>query len=323
MSTDTSQSALRRSCQSVQPPEGSTSRAERRTRWVVVITAGMMIAELVVGTVTKSLALVADGWHMATHAGALGLAALAYWYARTRAREAMFSFGTGKVYALTGFTNAVVLLLVALAMMAEGVTRLISPEKVNFAEAIPIAVLGLVVNLGSFFLLHPGEHAHDHAHHAHHAHDHAHGDHHDVNLKAAYMHVLADAFTSVTAIVALMGGRYFGWVFLDPAMAIVGSVVILKWGVGLVRQSSRQLLDIAPSLELERTIRAQLESLGTDVRDLHVWELGPGRRGCIVSICTTNSVRLDEVRNAILAAAPIDHLTVEIEHLVPESLASF
>lgn len=313
------------SCQTVNPV--ATSRAERRTRWVVAITAGMMIAELVVGTLTKSLALVADGWHMATHAGALGLAALAYWYARTRAHEASFAFGTGKVYALTGFTNAVVLLLVAVAMMTEGVARLLSPEKVNFAEAIPVAVLGLLVNLGSYFILHPGEHDHDHGHahgHAHgHGHAHAPGEHHDVNLKAAYMHVLADALTSITAIAALLGGKIFGWVWLDPAMAILGSAVILKWGVGLVRQSSRQLLDIAPSPELEKTIRKRLEQLGSDVRDLHVWELGPNRRGCIVSICTTGTLALDEVRTAILEAAPIDHLTVEIEHIVPESQAAF
>jgi cation diffusion facilitator family transporter len=311
-----------RSCHTVECAPTESTKAERRTRWVVGLTATMMVAELIVGTLTKSLALVADGWHMATHAGALGLAALAYWYARTRAREATFTFGTGKVFALTGFTNAVVLLLVALAMLTEGVIRLFRPENVRFDEALPVAIIGFVVNILSFFLLHPGG---THEHHDH-SHDHAHGpDHgHDVNLRAAYLHVAADALTSLTAIGALLGGRIFGWVWLDPAMAILGSVVILRWGVGLVRQSGRQLLDVVPSPELEKTIRKQLEDLGeAEIRDLHVWEMGPGRRGCIVSILTTDPRPLDEYRTAILTAGPIEHLTVEIDHVVRESLASF
>lgn len=313
-----------RSCHNAELPPPSTTKAEQRTRWVVGLTASMMIAELIVGTLTKSLALVADGWHMATHAGALGLAAIAYWYARTRASEASFTFGTGKVYALTGFTNAIVLILVALAMLTEGVIRLFKPEVVRFDEALPVAVIGFVVNLLSFFLLHPGDaaaHAHEHGH----AHPHgAHGHEHDVNLRAAYMHVAADAVTSLTAIAALLGGRYFGWVWLDPAMAILGSLIILKWGVGLVRQSTRQLLDVVPSPEVEKTIREKLSALGdAEIRDLHVWELEPGRRGCIVSILTSDPRPLDEYRTAILTAAPIEHLTVEIDHLAPTSRASF
>jgi cation diffusion facilitator family transporter len=312
-----------RSCHKVDvaPVTTEATRVERRTRWVVLLTAAMMIAELIVGTLTKSLALVADGWHMATHAGALGLAAVAYWYARTRAREASFTFGTGKVYALTGFTNAIVLLLVAVAMLTEGVTRLFRPENVRFDEALPVAVIGFVVNIVSFFLLHPGG-SHDHGHDHGHAHDHGHE--HDVNLRAAYMHVAADALTSLTAIGALLGGRYFGWVWLDPAMAILGSVIILKWGVGLVRQSTRQLLDVVPSPEVEQTIRAKLNELGeADIRDLHVWEMEPGRRGCIVSIMTSDPRPLEDYRTAILTAAPIEHLTVEIDHVVPASRASF
>lgn len=312
-----------RSCHTADcaPVTSEATRVERRTRWVVGLTASMMIAELIVGTLTKSLALVADGWHMATHAGALGLAAVAYWYARTRAREASFTFGTGKVYALTGFTNAVVLLLVAVAMLTEGVTRLFRPEQVRFDEALPVAVVGFLVNIVSFFLLHPGG-AHDHG--PGHAHEHAHGHEHDVNLRAAYMHVAADALTSLTAIGALLGGRYFGWVWLDPAMAILGSVIILKWGVGLVRQSTRQLLDVVPSPEVEKTIREKLNALGdAEIRDLHVWELEPGRRGCIVSILTSDPRPLDDYRAAILTAAPIEHLTVEIDHVSPASRASF
>lgn len=314
-----------RSCHHAEAPvvETTTTRAEKRTRWVVGLTAVMMVAELIVGTMTKSLSLVADGWHMATHAGALGLAAIAYWYARTRANTGTFSFGTGKVYALTGFTNAVVLLLVALAMMTEGVSRLFHPEQVRFAEALPVAVVGFLVNIVSFVLLHPGgDHGHDHDH----AHPHAQGPghDHDVNLKAAYLHVAADALTSLTAIGALLGGRYLGWVWLDPAMAILGSVVILKWGVGLIRQSTRQLLDVTPGPEVEKTIRAKLEALGdAEIRDLHVWELEPGRRGCIVSILTSSPRPLGDYRTAILQAGPIDHLTVEIDHVAAESRAGF
>jgi cation diffusion facilitator family transporter len=334
-------SAPNRACSATSQPPAAIGHAERRTRWVVGLTAVMMVAELVVGTITKSLSLVADGWHMATHAGALGLAALAYWYARTRASEASFTFGTGKVFALTGFTNAIVLILVALAMLTEGVRRLVAPEQVRFDEALPVAVIGFVVNIVSFFLLHPGgqhghdhhghhDHAHhDHAHHDHHAHhahhDHAHASHeHDVNLRAAYLHVAADALTSLTAIAALLGGRYFGWVFLDPLMAILGSAVILKWGVGLVRQSGRQLLDVVSSPELEAAIRRNLEALGeVEIRDLHVWEIGPGKRGCIVALTTTEARPLEVYRGAVLEAAAIEHLTVEIDHVPAESRAAF
>lgn len=309
----------RRNCPSGSAPP-THAHAERRTRWVVALTAVTMVAELVVGTLTKSLALVADGWHMATHAGALGLAALAYWYARTRAGESSFTFGTGKVFALTGFTNAIVLILVALAMGAEGISRLLSPEDVRFDEALPVAVLGLLVNVVSFVILHPGgSHEHDHGHG--HGHGHAHE---DVNLRAAYIHVAADALTSVTAIAALLGGRYLGWVFLDPATAILGSVVILRWGVGLVRESSRQLLDAVPSPELEDKIRTRIERLGdAEIRDLHVWEIGPNRRGCIVSLITSSPRPLEDYRAAILEAASIEHLTVEIDHVAAESRSAF
>jgi cation diffusion facilitator family transporter len=212
---------------------------------------------------------------------------------------------------------------VALAMMTEGAIRLFKPEHVRFDEALPVAIIGFVVNILSFFLLHPGG-AHDHGDHSDHGHAHGENHEHDVNLRAAYLHVAADALTSLTAIGALLGGRYFGWVWLDPAMAILGSLVILKWGVGLVRLSGRQLLDVAPSPELEKTIRSKLVALGeAEIRDLHVWEMGPGRRGCIVSILTTDPRPLDDYRTAILTAAPIDHLTVEIDHVARESLASF
>jgi cation diffusion facilitator family transporter len=208
---------------------GSTEHHEARTRWVVVITAVMMVAELVIGTLTNSMALTADGWHMATHPGALGLSATAYWFARTRARESSFTFGTGKVYALAGYTSAVVLGLVAVLMVVESCRRLAHPLPIHFKEALPVAILGLLVNLASVKLLDADDHD-DHDDHE--GHGHGHGGHggQDHNLRAAYFHVLADAFTSVLAIGALVGGRYAGWTFLDPVMGIVGGLVILRWG---------------------------------------------------------------------------------------------
>jgi len=289
---------------------------ERRTRAVVLLTVVMMVAELVVGWLTGSMALLADGWHMGTHAGALGLALVAYWYARTRAGSDAFSFGTGKVYSLAGYTSGVVLALVALWMGVEAAMRLLERPPIDFGDALPVAVLGLVVNLVCAWLLGtahgPGhEHAHDHAGHDH-GHDHGH---HDHNLRAAYMHVLADAFTSVLAIVALLAGQLFGWWFLDPAMGLVGGVVILRWSVGLCRLASRQLLDVVPSTEQERTLRARLEAVD-DVRiaDLHVWEIGPGRRGCIVSLVTSTPRDTAYYRGIILEAIQVAHLTVEIHH---------
>jgi cation diffusion facilitator family transporter len=290
----------------------AAGRAERRTRVVVVLTILMMIAELVVGWITGSLALTADGWHMGTHAGALGLAVLAYWYARTRAANDAFTFGTGKVYALAGYTSGIALAAVAIWMGIEGVIRLTERPVIDFADALPVAVIGLVVNLACALLLGGGskpeaEHGHDHGH----AHGHAHG--HDHNLKAAYVHVLADALTSVLAIAALILGQTMGWWFLDPAMGLVGGAVILVWAVGLCRASSRQLLDVVPDVEHERAVRSRLEQID-DVRvaDLHVWELGPGQRSCIVSLVTSTPRDVDYYKQAILAAVPVAHLTIEI-----------
>lgn len=310
---------------------GSTEHHEARTRWVVVLTALMMVGELVVGTLTNSMALTADGWHMATHAGALGMSAAAYWFARTRARESSFTFGTGKVYALAGYTSAVVLGLVAVLMLVESCRRLAHPLPIHFVEALPVAVLGLLVNLASVKLLHHDDHGHgEHEDHEdHHSHEDPH-DHHgrgghgatDHNLRAAYFHVLADAFTSVLAIAALVGGRYAGWTFLDPAMGIVGGLVILKWGVALCRDSARQLLDVVPSKQTIDAIRARVEELDdARVADLHLWEIGPGRNGCIVSLVTAVPREAAFYRNAILAVSDLAHLTVEV-HRCPDHEAA-
>jgi cation diffusion facilitator family transporter len=300
----------------------SASTHETRTRWVVVLTAGMMIGELVMGYITNSLSLTADGWHMATHAGALGMAAFAYWFARTRSRESSFSFGTGKVHALAGYTNAIVLAIVALWMMYEAGTRLVHPVPINFGDALPVAVIGLVVNLLSMKLLHvehdhDDEHEHEHGHeHGHEDHEHGHEDHehgHDHNLRAAYVHVLADAFTSVLAILALVGGRYFGWPFLDPLMGIVGGIVISRWSYSLCRSAARQLLDVVPSVGLAKRIRSQLEAVpGTEVVDLHVWEIGPKARACLACVVTSSARSPLEYTERLRHAEGLAHVTVEV-----------
>lgn len=290
-------------------------RGERRTRVVVLVTLLMMIGELIAGYITGSLALTADGWHMATHAGALGLALFAYWFARTRASSSRFTFGTGKVYALAGYTSGVSLGVIALWMGIEAGVRLFDHPTVHFSDALPIAVLGLVVNLVCAFLLGGGHgHTHDHDHDDH-GHDH---DHHgeqltDHNLRAAYFHVLADALTSVLAIGALIGGQYAGWWWLDPSMGFVGGVLIAHWAVRLCRDAAAQLVDATPNEELVVQIEQHLKKLDdVHVADLHVWELAPGKRGCIVSLVSARPRDVDFYRKEILAVVPLAHLTVEV-----------
>ncbi len=280
--------------------------AERRTRWVVGLTLVMMVAELIAGAVSGSMALLADGAHMATHAGALALALVAYWYARTRARSEAYSFGTGKVNALAGYTSGVILGVVAIWMIVESSLRLAEHPDVAFGEALPVAAVGLVVNVISMVLLR-GEHHHDDHDHDHHDH------HHDHNLRAAYMHMLADALTSVLAIVALLAGRYAGWWFLDPAMGIVGGVLVIRWAIGLCRDASRLLLDTVPSRALADKIAKRLEAID-DVRvaDLHLWEIAPGKQGCIVSLVTAEPRDVEFYRGSILEEVAVAHLTVEV-----------
>lgn len=285
-------------------------KGESRTRVVTFVTLLMMIAELVVGTWTGSLALTADGWHMATHVGALGLSAVAYWYARTRAGETRFAFGTGKVYALAGYTSAAFLIGVAVFMAYEGVHRLLVPQSVRFAEALPVAIVGLVVNLICAWLLDvPHTHAHGHSHDDGHAHDH----HHDHNLRAAYLHVVADALTSVLAIAALLLGQYAGLAWVDPIVALVGSAVILKWGIALTSECARQLVDLHPTTKQRDAVRAALESVsGTRVADLHLWSVGPGRLVCVVAVESPTPLPLEKYREAVASAVKLSHLTVEI-----------
>jgi len=288
---------------------------ERRTKWVVALTAVMMVGELIVGWMTGSLALTADGWHMGTHVGALGLTLAAYWYARKHAGNDVFSFGTGKVYALAGYTSGIVLAIVALWMGVEGIERLVTKPPVNYGEALPIAALGLGVNVVCALLLGTGHHyGHDH-HHDGHAHEHKKPEAGsiDFNLRAAYIHIVADALTSVFAIVALSLGKWAGLWFFDPAMGLIGGIVIAWWSINLCRQASRQLLDVVSSPKHEDVVRKRLEAIDdVQVADLHVWELGPGRRSCIVSLVTAMPRELEYYRDAVLAALPVAHLTIEI-----------
>ena len=290
-------------------------RNARRTLWVVLLTAGMMVVEIVAGVLFNSMALLADGFHMATHAGALGVAAIAYAYAKKHANSRRYSFGTGKVGDLAGFASAMVLGLVALGIAVESAQRLLSPQSVAFGEATVIAVVGLLVNLASAWLLgadhhHGHGHGHDHGHHHGH-HDHSHGHdhhHHDNNLRSAYVHVLADALTSVLAIVALLGGRYLGWVWLDPVMGLVGATVIAVWSWSLMRDTASVLLDAHES-HLEEEIREFVEGPGdARITDLHVWRVGPGAHAAIVAV---KGIDGDTVRSRLHEVHEIAHLTVE------------
>ncbi|KWE71882.1 cation transporter [Burkholderia ubonensis] len=316
---------------------------ERRTWAVIGLCSVMMVAEIIGGSMFGSLALVADGLHMSTHAGAMLIAALAYTYARKHADDRRFVFGTGKLGDLAGFTSAIVLAVIALLIGYEAVSRFLSPVPIRFGEAIPIAVLGLLVNLASVWLLggdhHGHGHHHDHAHgHAHdeHAHDdasktacieHDHGDAHphaattrDHNIRSAYAHVTADAAVSVLAIVGLVLARAFGWVWMDPLAGIVGALVIANWSYGLMRDTGRILLDMESDPRFAQRVRGLIEDGGDRVTDLHAWRLGPGHMSAVVSVTTLDGSRDARFYHDLLdPVAGLSHLTVEVVH--PHSAA--
>src|SRR5438105_13347271 len=282
------------------------SHAERRTRIVIGVTAAMMIVEIVAGLMSHSMALLADGWHMSTHVIAFVITAMAYYFARTQAGNARFSFGTGKIGVLGGFTSAVVLSIVAFLMAGESVHRLFAPLEIHFNEAIGIACVGLLVNLGCAVLL-----ADRHR-------ETAGGSSHreDLNLRAAYLHVLADAFTSVLAITALTGGKFFGWAWLDPVVGVVGSGVVFSWAYTLLRDTSGILLDRTPaSSDLPDEIRRTVESDGDSlVTDLHVWQVGIGKFAAIVSVVAHEPKNSDHYRSLLREHEQLVHLTIETQH---------
>lgn len=274
---------------------------ERGVRAVLVLTAAMMVVEIIAGYATGSMGLLADGWHMATHVGAFGIASIGYVLSRRLAGHEAFGFGTGKIPTLAGYTSAIGLGFLSVFMIVEASGRLASPTAIDFAGALPVAMLGLLVNLASVWLLHDDE-------------DHEDDHHHDHNHRAAVMHVLADAMTSALAIAALCAGRYLGWTRLDPVAGIVGALVILKWAYDLCRHAALELVDVAPVSGVHARIRTRLETLD-DVRvtDLHVWPVGRGAHGCIVSLTTSLPREPAEYRAHILAACELAHLTVEVQ----------
>jgi cation diffusion facilitator family transporter len=295
-------------------------RSERRARLAAMVTAVFMVVEIVAGLVFGSMALIADGVHMATHVGALGLAAGAYWLARRHARDARFSFGSGKFGDLAAFASAIALGAAGLGVAIESIERLASPIAVDYRSALYIASIGLAVNLICAFIL-SDSHDHSHGHsHGHcmitttmHDHDHAHAD-GDHNMRAAYVHVLADAATSMLAIVALGAGLVYGVRWLDPLVGLVGAGVIGSWAYGLVRDSGMVLLDAEADPKLAKNIRAMIEGeLGARVADLHLWRLGPGHRGLIVSLVSPDATTAEAIKQALRARHPdLSHVTVEV-----------
>lgn len=309
--------------------QDTKQQGESRTLIVIVITAVMMVVEIGSGVAFGSMALLADGMHMASHALALGINYFAYIYARRHAHDPRFSFGTGKVNALGGFSGAILLALFALMMAWESVDRLIHPTEIAFNSAIFVAILGLVVNGASVFILgdnhhHDHGHSHEHSHehdtghsheahseHHHQGHHHPH-QHHDHNLRSAYLHVLADALTSVTAIIALLAAKYFGWIWMDPLMGIVGSLLVAKWSVGLLKQTSGTLLDHQAPEEVLAEVEQSIQKLGAPrIIDLHVWRISPNHFSVILSILPASALTADAVR-ATLDREQFPHVTVEI-----------
>jgi len=285
-------------------------RHERGVRAVMLLAAATMVVEIAVGYTTRSMALLADGWHMATHVGALAIASVSYVLARRYAAHASFGFGTGKISALAGYTSALVLGIAALAMLVESMRRLAGPGEIDFASSLPVAVGGLVVNLTSIALLH---------HHEHDDHGHDHGEvdrhvHHDHSHRAVVLHVFADALTSALAIAALLVGYLTDIAWLDAATGIVGGAVIVHWAIELCRVTTIELLDVDPSGTLQQRVRDALERVDdTRVLDLHVWSLGGGRHGCVATVIASEPLPPAAYHARILSACEFSHLTIEIQ----------
>jgi cation diffusion facilitator family transporter len=313
--------------------DGNSHAAERSTRAVMWITAAMMVVEIVAGWWYNSMALLADGWHMSSHAVAIGLSAMAYAAARRYARDPRFAFGTWKIEVLGGFASAIFLLGVALLMVFGSVERIFSPQPIHYQQAIVVAVVGLLVNIVCAKILgdshehgdrthqEQGHHEHGHREHAHDDHGHPHQ--HDLNLKSAYTHVIADAATSVLAIVALLGGWMYGWSWLDPVMGIVGAALVAVWAKGLLVETGKVLLDREMDHPIVAEIRALLET-GVDndetrIADLHVWRVGKKVYACALSVVTHDTaLSADAIRKRLAVHAEIVHATIEI-HLCPDS----
>ncbi|MDF9389862.1 MULTISPECIES: CDF family Co(II)/Ni(II) efflux transporter DmeF [Vibrio] len=279
----------------------SADQNEKRTFYVLLLTLVTMIAEIIAGTIFGSMALLADGWHMGTHAAAFCITLFAYRYARKHAHSEKFSFGTGKVSVLGGYTSAIALGIVALLMVVESVHRLFNPEAIQFNEAIIVAIIGLLVNLVSMLLLHDNHH-HDHNHDHHH---------HDHNLRAAYLHVLADALTSLLAIVALLFGKYYGWNWLDSVVGIVGATVIAKWTIGLIKQTSPILLDESIEQPYRRLIEEELAAFAV-IKDLHIWKISGHHYSAAIILESHVDKTVAEYKQILAKFDKIHHLTLEV-----------
>ena len=282
---------------------------ENRTLIVILLTAVMMVIEIVAGLAFGSMALLADGLHMASHAAALSISAFAYYFARKRAHDRSFSFGTGKVNSLGGYTGAILLVIFALLMVSESIHRLIVPVEISFNQAIGVAILGLIVNGASVFILGHEDHHHGHTH------DHGvEGHTQDHNLRAAYLHVLADTLTSLLAIVALLAAKYYGWIWMDPIMGIVGAVLITKWSMGLLKQTSSVLLDQQGPDHLVESVISRIKSLPcmTEIIDLHVWSIGPNIYSAAITIVADNENSVRMFKSEMHTLTEIVHSTIEV-----------
>jgi len=302
--------------------------AERNSRWAMMLTLVMMVAEIIGGWYYNSMALLADGWHMSSHALALGLAVAAYGAARRFKEDRRFSWGTWKIEILGGYTSAVLLVAVAGIMLFESVERLLDPSPIHYDQAIGIAIIGLLVNLACAWLLkddhghdhshsreHPGDHAHGHDHdhgHTHNAHAAAHA--HDLNQRSAYVHVLSDAATSVLAIIALLGGKFWGFDWLDPVMGIVGGILVGLWAVSLLRDTSRILLDAEMDKPVVGDIHSSLahSEFDADITDLHVWRVGKNKYACVLTVVSDTPITPDEIRGLLSAHEELAHVSVEV-----------
>jgi cation diffusion facilitator family transporter len=285
---------------------------EKKTLIVIGITAAMMIVEIITGIYYGSMALLADGIHMGTHAAALGISAGAYLYARKRAADHRFNFGTGKVNALAGYTSAILLALFAVLMIWESIERFLKPVDIAFNQAIWVAVVGLVVNIVSVWILNDNSHSHEPDQHpAHHHHSHAHPDH---NLRSAYLHVLADALTSLLAIFALLGGKFLGFTWMDPFMGIVGGVLVARWSIDLIRVASSVLLDHHGPEAIRNKVINTIESFDGDrVTDFHMWSIGSGIYAASLSVVTNQDKTAEDIRKLITRYTGIVHTTIELQ----------
>ena len=284
---------------------GHEVESERRTFWVMLLTAAMTVTEITAGWLFNSIALFADGWHMSTHALALGIGYFAYRYARLHATNDDYAFGTGKVHALGSYSSALILAFVALFVFGDSLRALFGAEQISYNQAIPVAFIGLIVNLLSIKLLHVG---HGHSH------DDGHGHEHDHNMKAAYAHVVVDAMTSFLAILALLAGKYLHWVIMDPLVGIVGAIIIAQWAYSLLKNAMQMLLDRQPSQRTLQEIRTKIESDGdSQITDLHLWTVAPGRVAAILSVITHEKREADEYKLR-LSGFGLAHVTVELNH---------